>query len=306
MNNRVNFERLLKSPLDKLMSEADAVRRSFKKERVELCSIFNAKSGLCKEDCKFCAQSSYSNSKINIYKLKSQKEIISAAIKAKETGAERFGIVTSGNTLSWIELNRIAEAVSKITKDLDIKVCASLGALKKEELYLLKESGLLRYHHNIETSKWFYTNVVSTHTFEQRIKTIETAKSVGLEVCSGGILGLGEEWEDRIDIAVILRDLKVDSVPLNFLIPVNGTPFENNKKLTVDEALRSIAIFRIVLKDKPIRIAGGREDILGDSQIKGFLAGATGMIIGGYLTVAGQKIQKDRELISKVYELWKE
>ncbi|MFH1645709.1 MAG: biotin synthase BioB [Candidatus Omnitrophota bacterium] len=306
MSIRTLFEKVSKSSLSELLSEAEAVRKSYAMKKIELCCIFNAKSGLCKQDCKFCAQSSPSNSKIDTYELKSQKEIVVAAQKAKAMGAERFSIVTSGNRLNWIEINRIGEAICQIREEVGIKVCASLGALKREELYVLQECGLTRYHHNIETSEEFYTNVVSTHKFEDRIRTIQTAKSLGLEVCSGGILGLGEGWDDRIGMANTLKELKVDSVPLNFLIPIKGTPFGKREKLSINEALRSIALFRIVLQDKPIKIAGGREEILGDSQVEGFSAGATGMITGDYLTVKGQGLQNDQELISRVYELWNE
>ena len=170
---------------------------------------------------------------------------------------------------------------------------------------MLKEAGLVRYHHNIETSPNFYKKIVSTHSFKERIRTIEAAKAVGLEVCSGGIIGMGETWPDRLNMALILKKLGVDSIPLNFLVPIKGTPLEKTKSITVSDAIRTIAIFRIILKDKAIKVAAGRESVLGDFQSLGFMAGANGMLIGGYLTVKGRSIEEDYKLIRQIKEVWK-
>jgi len=297
---------LLKCPLTELISRANAVRKSCAGPGLELCSILNAKSGLCKEDCKFCAQSSRHSAGISAYPLKSKDEIVKAARRAKANGAHKFGIVTSGNRLSIKEIDVIAKATSEIKDGIGIAVCASLGALTKQELKTLKEAGLSRYHHNIETSPGFYANIVSTHGFKERIETITAAKEVGLEVCSGGIIGMGETWQDRMEMADVLKKLDVDSIPINILVPIKGTPFEHVKPLSCNEVIRTIAIFRIVLGDKIIKIAAGRDTILSDFQALGFLAGANGMIIGGYLTIKGRDIEKDRRLVKEVEKLWAE
>jgi len=264
----------------------------------------NAKSGLCAQDCKFCAQSARHKTGSSTYSLKSKGEMFAAAKVAKEIGAERFDIVTSGNTLTKDELKIITEAIHEITTKLKIKMCASLGKLSKADFVLLRNSGLSRYHHNIETSERFFPQVSTTHTFQDRIKTIKAAKDAGLEVCSGGIIGLGETFADRIDMALTLKKLKVDSVPLNVLVPIKGTPFEGRPIFSANEAIRTIAIFRIILKDKIIKIAAGRESVLKDFQALGFMAGANGMLIGGYLTIRGRKVSEDKRLVEEVKRLW--
>lgn len=297
---------LLKMPLMELISMANKVRAEFFDSKLELCNIVNAKSGLCSQDCKFCAQSQKSSTKVKTYSLKSKEEIIKAAHRAKEIGAEKFGIVTSGNNLTQRELKEITEAVSYIKNEIKIAVCVSLGALGKDELLMLKEAGLERYHHNIETSPRFYKQIVSTHDFSQRIDTIKAAKEVGLGVCSGGIIGMGETWQDRIDMALILNDLGVDSVPINILVPIKGTALQDLKPISSQDVLRTISIFRIVLRDKIIKIAAGRESALGDFQGLGFMAGANGMLIGGYLTVKGRSLSQDYKLIEEIEKIWKE
>jgi biotin synthase len=299
-----NAETFLNTPLEELVSRADEIRKEFIGNKLELCNILNARSGLCSEDCKFCAQSARHHADISTYPLKGKKEIVEAAQRAKVISAEKFGIVTSGNRLTNKELNVVTQAISEIKDKINIAICASLGALEKSQLQLLKEAGLSRYHHNIETSRRFYPYIVSTHTFDERINTINSAKQVGLEVCSGGIIGMGETWQDRIDMAYTLRGLDVDSVPLNVLIPINGTPLESVTPLSANDAIRTICIFRIILKDKIIKIAAGRETVLGDSQLKAFTAGANGMLIGGYLTVKGAALDADYALIEKIKRVW--
>ncbi|MBU2437441.1 MAG: biotin synthase BioB [Candidatus Omnitrophica bacterium] len=296
---------LLNLPLRELVFLADKARGDSLGSKLELCSIINAKSGLCGQDCKFCAQSLRYHTNIARYPLKGKEEIVRAAKAAKKNGAEYFGIVTSGGRLSKKELKEIVFAVAEITKKVDINICASLGALGREELAALKQAGLSRYHHNIETSARFYAEVVSTHKFKERLNTIKAASAAGLEVCSGGIIGMGETWQDRIDMALLLKELGVSSIPINFLVPIKGTPFESLKPLSVNDAIRTIAIFRIILKDKIVKIAAGREAVLGDFQGLGFMAGANGMLIGGYLTIKGRKIQSDHRLIKEIETLWR-
>lgn len=302
----VDKEFLLNTLLLELVSLANKTRAESVGSGFELCSIINAKSGLCSEDCKFCAQSSRYKTETQIYPLKDKKEIIAAAREAKKIGAVKFSIVTSGNRLNEKEFNTIVETVTEITNSVGIDVCASLGALEKEQLTRLKEAGLKRYHHNIETSANFYPRIVSTHSFDERVNTIKAAKEVGLEVCCGGIIGLGESWQDRIDMAWLLKELDVDSVPINLLVPVKGTALENTEPISSLDAVRTICIFRIILKDKAIKIAAGRETVLKDFQAMGFMAGANGMLIGGYLTVKGRRIQEDRQLVKEIEKIWAE
>lgn len=299
-----NPEILLKLPLEELICRANEVRRKYLGTKLELCSILNAKSGLCSEDCKFCAQSAKNCSDVSVYPLKEKTEIVAAAWEAKKTGAQKFGIVTSGNRLTDEEAGVIAEAITQIRDEVDIVVCASLGALDVRQLRGLKEAGLSMYHHNIETSRRFYPQIVSTHSFDERIKTIKGAKEAGLSVCSGGIIGMGESWQDRIDMAYTLKGLGVDSVPINILVPIKGTALESAESVSAEDAIRTICIFRIVLKDKIIKIAAGREAGLKDSQITGFAAGANGMLIGGYLTIGGRDVAEDQRLVDQVKKLW--
>ena len=237
---------LLKLSLTQLMGKADKVRKKYLGDRIELCSIINAKSGLCTEDCRFCAQSSRHKAQVSVYPLKSVEEMVKAAENAKKIGAKKFGIVTSGNRIKRAELDRIIEAISQIKKNVGISVCASLGALKRDELRKLKEAGLSRYHHNIETSPRFYSQIVSTHSFNERLDTIKAAKEVGLEVCSGGIIGMGETWQDRIDMAELLKKLKVDSVPINLLVPIKGTPMESMKTISSSTFLLTASSVRML------------------------------------------------------------
>ncbi len=297
---------LLKLPLADLIRKADKIRSKFLPGKLELCSIINAKSGLCAEDCKFCAQSRRYKANALVYPLKSVGEIVKRAKKAKEIGAEKFGIVTSGNRLTTKELEKIALIIKQIRKKIGIKVCVSLGALKIGELRALKTAGLSRYHHNIETSPRFYSKIVTTHSFKERIDTIKQAKRAGLEVCSGGIIGMGETLQDRIDMACILKKLNVDSVPINFLVAMKGTPLESLKSISCRDAIRTLAIFRVILKDKVIKIAAGRETILKDFQGLGFVSGANGMLIGGYLTIKGRELARDQRLVKEIKNLWKE
>ncbi len=294
----------VKTPLSLLLAKADRVRSLHCGKILDICSIINAKSGRCSEDCKYCAQSGHHSTSVAVYPLLSGQELLAAAFKAKADGARRLGIVTSGNRLSETELNQLTEVIKKMIRETGIEVCGSLGALTREELIKLKEAGMTRYHHNIETSARFYPKIVSTHSFEDRLKTIEASKSAGMEVCSGGIIGLGESWEDRIEMALILKKLKVDSVPVNILIPIEGTPLSGIPLISREDVIRTLCIFRIILKDKIIRIAAGRETRLKDFQGLGFMAGANGLLIGGYLTTRGRSAEEDQDFIREIRNLW--
>jgi len=298
------IEALLKMPLVELVSRADRARQKGVGTKLDLCSIVNAKSGRCGEDCKFCAQSLRHSANIPVYPLKKTEEILEAARRGQDIGAERFGIVTSGNTLSRDELQKIANTVSEIRDRVKIDICASLGKVAEKDLRLLKEAGLSRYHHNIETSPGYFPRIVTTHVFPDRLDTIKAAQKVGLQVCSGGIIGMGEDWEDRIAMAQTLKELDIDSIPINILVPIGGTPLENVRRITCADAIRTIAIFRMLLPDKVIKLAAGRESLLRDFQGMAFMAGANGMLIGGYLTIKGRDMVEDGQLIAEIKGMW--
>jgi len=290
---------LLNLPTDELIFHANSIRKE-KGLSLDICSIMPAKSGGCPEDCKFCAQSGHYKTDILRYPLKSKREILERAKYAKKIGAKRFCIVISGRKPTNKELGKIAEAISEIK---GILPCASLGRLDKHSLLILKDAGLKRYHHNVETSEKFFPNIVTTYPFKEKIRTIEYAKEVGLETCSGCIIGLGEGWNDRLAIANLLKSLDVSSIPINVLIPIKNTPLEGTPPISAIDVIRTITIFRIILKDKTIKLAAGRET-LGRFELLGFLAGANGMIIGGYLTVKGREVEEDKRLIREIEMLW--
>lgn len=302
--DRSEIDSLLLLELPELIARADRVRREESLGAVDLCSIMNAKSGMCAEDCKFCAQSAHHSTGSSAYPLRDKKDMIEAAVRAKAIGAHRFDIVTSGNALTKEEIDKIARAISEISETVGIKICASLGKLDEKSLRLLKENGLSRYHHNIETSPRYFPKIVTTHSFQERVDTVKAAKRAGLEVCSGGIIGMGETWADRIDMALLLKDLDVDSVPINILVPIKATPFESMAMLTPEDAIRTIAIFRIILGNKTIKVAAGRESVLKDLQAMAFMAGANGMLIGGYLTIKGSGVDADRRLVKEIEKAW--
>jgi len=242
---------------------ARRVREKFKGNKVDVCSIINAKSGACPEDCSFCAQSAHSQTRAHVYPLLHKEHIVEAALFAKQHGVKRFCIVTSGKGPSDKELDKICHFVSELRKH-DILPCATLGMLDPEKLTQLKESGLNRYHHNLETSEAFFSEICTTHTYQDKMKTIRAAKLLDLSLCSGGIFGLGESWEDRIEMAFALKEIGVDSVPINFLTPVKGTPLGEKEMLSPLDALKIIALYRLILPEREIRVCGGRHMTLRD------------------------------------------
>lgn len=279
-----------------LFALSNSVRMSFRGNRVDLCSIINAKSGACPEDCSFCAQSASSRANIEVYSLMNREKILEAASSAKKLGVKRFCVVTSGKKASGIDLEKICDVISEI-KNIGLLPCATLGMLGASELKELKSAGLQRYHHNLETSEAYFNEICTTHAYRDKIKTIESAKSLGLSVCSGGIFGLGESWQDRIDMAFALKEIGVDSVPINFLTPITGTPLGSREILSPTEALKIIAIYRLILPELEIRVCGGRPNTLKDKNSYIFMAGADGLLIGNYLTTPGSKPEDDLQMI---------
>lgn len=282
-----------------LLAAADRVRQEYVGDVVDLCAIVNARSGRCTEDCKYCAQSKYHKTDVEVYPLLSQEKILAKAREAEQGGAGRFAIVTSGKGMEGDrEFPKILAAIRAILAETKLKVCCSLGALTKESAQALKAAGVSRYHHNIETSRANYARICTTHTYDERIRTIEIAQAAGLEVCSGGILGMRETMQDRLDMAFALRELGVHSIPLNLLHPIAGTPLAAQKPLSPLEILQSFALFRLIAPRCGIRTAGGREVNLRDMQSMALSSGISGMLIGGYLTTGGRQYAHDRRMLA--------
>lgn len=307
--NGASFEEAMflttnQTPLDEILYWTNAVREKHFSNKISLCSIVNARSGKCSENCSFCAQSAHHKTDTEVYQLLKKDEIISRAKAAKENGSHCFGIVTSGETVQGAELDEVAEAVKIIINELDLKCSASLGRLESKDFLKLKKAGLSLYHHNLETSENFFPNVCTTHTWSERYQTIKCALAAGLEVCCGGIMGLGENFEDRVNLAIACKNLGIKSVPLNFLNAIPGTPLADTPKLSPLEILRTIAIFRLCLPDSHIRICGGRETNLRELQSHIFRAGADGMMIGNYLTVKGRNMEDDLQMLKDLGMEW--
>lgn len=264
---------------------------------VDLCSIVNAKCGLCPEDCSFCAQSVHNDAGIDSYPLMDGEELLNMALMMQEEGASKFCIVTSGKEVESEDFKRILSSIQIIRKETSLSVCVSIGMLTEESAAALKKAGASRIHHNLETSEAFFRNVCTTHSYAEKINTISTAKKAGLEVCCGGIIGMGESIRDRAELAFALRSLDIDSIPLNILNPIKGTPLYNAKPLTPVEILKTIAVFRLVNPEKNIRIAGGREKNLRELQCLSLLAGANGLLLGNYLTTPGRAPKEDIQMI---------
>lgn len=279
-----------------LFAAANRIRNLFRGNRIDICAIVNAKSGACPEDCAYCSQSSRSSSEVPVFPLADKEVVLEKAAEAKRGGAKRFCIVTSGRKVTHAEIRKIADMVSGV-RAMGLLPCATLGLLNRAELLLLKNAGLERFHHNIETSERFFPNICTTHTYGQKLETISAVKSVGLSLCSGGILGLGETWQDRIDIGMALREIGPDSVPLNFLIPIKGTRLESRNPLESVEALKIISLFRFLLPGREVRVCGGRAQTLGQFNSFVFLAGADGILSGNYLTTSGRCFEDDIRLI---------
>jgi biotin synthase len=285
------------SDLWDLFSAAGRIRERFRGNVLDLCSIANAKSGACSEDCSYCAQSVHHSTGAPIYPLISVDRMTEAAASAKRNGAKRFCIVTSGRGIdSQRDLQTIAEGIKRV-REIGLSPCATLGTLTREQLSRLKDAGLNRYHHNIETSREYFPRICTTHSFDDRIEVLRQAQSLGLSSCSGGILGMGESMDDRVRMAFTLRELNVDSVPINFLMPIQGTPLGDVEVITPLAALHSIALFRLILPDKEIRVCAGRGTALRNLHPLIFVAGVDGFMIGNYLTRSGLEPEDDLRMI---------
>jgi len=287
------------SDLHLLFAEASRIREHFKGNSASLCSIINAKSGRCPENCAFCSQSAFHKTDAQVYPLVDEEQIVTCAKGAEQNGARCYGIITSGTGIKpGEELERICRSLRRIRSETKVEPSCSLGILDTETAQLLKEAGMVTYHHNLETSRSFFPNICTTHDYEEDVETVRAVKRVGLKVCCGGIFGLGENFAHRIELAETLRELDVDTVPINFLNPVEGTRLADASFLTPTECLKIIALYRFMLPDKSLTVCGGREKNLRELQSWIFLAGASGMMTGNYLTTPGRAPEQDHQMLA--------
>ena len=278
------------------LAAAYRVRHNSFGNRVRLHFLLNAQSGLCPEDCHYCSQSKISMAEIEKYPLLSQEKILGAAERAAQLKAGTFCMVISGRSPSESVFGRVLEAVRQVKANYNLKVCACLGLLSQEQTQRLAEAGVDRVNHNLNTSESYHADICTTHEFSDRQTTVNNVKAAGITTCSGGIFGMGESDQDVIDLALSLREMNVTSVPINFLIPIPGTPFENLQQLDPRRCLRILCLFRFLLPAQEIRIAGGREVHLRSLQPLGLYA-ANSIFIGDYLTTPGQAVNQDWEMI---------
>ena len=290
---------LLNTDLKVLSYCAEQIRKKFCDSKFDMCSIINGKSGKCSENCKFCAQSAHYKTNIKEYSLLDTNSIFNVAKHNWNKKVKRFSIVTSGKKLTDEEIDLVCKTYEKIKKECNIMLCASMGLLTKQQFIKLKKSGVSRYHCNLETSRKFFPNICTTHTYNDKINAINIAKKTGFEICSGGIFGMGETFQDRIDMFFELYNLGVKSVPINILNPIKNTPFENNKILSQEEVLRTVSIARFILPDAFIRLAGGRL-LFKDKGVSLFSSGANATITGDMLTTNGTSIGEDFNTIKKL------
>jgi len=289
-------------PLDKLVERASNITEKIFGNKVEFCSIVSAKTGKCSENCKYCAQSSHYRTNIETHPLITLEELKKSALEAKQNGATRFSIVTSGKGPDKEDFDDLLEMIKAIKDIPGITACASLGIINEEQIKALKNTGCTRYHHNLNTCKSYHSEVCTTHSYEDRVNTIRLAQQYGLEICAGGIIGMGENRRQRVEMALELAELNPDSVPVNFLHPIEGTPFEVHKDaIDEEETLKTLAIFRITLPNAVIRYGGGRTLRLSpEGQELGIKLGVNGLLVGNYLTTIGTTPEQDKEMVERV------
>lgn len=296
--DRPGAEELLKAPLEELCEAANEVREKLNGNTLDTCSILNGKSGLCTENCKYCAQARGHKTGVEEYPLLTVDRIVEEGLQTAEAGVDRFSVVTSGVRVSDAEVDVLCRAYAKIHEQSDIQLCASHGLINYEQFLRLKEAGITRIHNNLETSRRFFPRVCTTHTYDDKIKTIRVAQKAGLEICSGGIIGMGEEMSDRLDMAFELRDLGVESIPVNVLMAIPGTPLQDQPLLPEPEILRTIALFRLINPTANIRLAGGRNSMTDCGRLA-LHAGANASITGNMLTTSGNTVEEDFEMFTK-------
>ena len=281
--------------LDELMQAAGTVTRRHFGNAIGMCAIYPAKVGRCSGDCAFCAQSAHHRCDVTPVQVGAldADEIVRNARLLGRSGVRRYSLVTSGERLTDAEFDKILGIFRRLREETEIGLCASLGSLTPERARALKGVGVSRYHHNIETSRSFFPQICSTHSYDDKIETLEIARQAGLEICCGGILAMGETPRQRVEMAFALQSLDVDCVPINILNPIPGTRLEGQTPPSADEILRTVAVFRLILPDKTLKFAGGRENALGDDEYRGYAAGINSMLVGNYLTTRGRAIEEE-------------
>ena len=292
---------LVDMPLDELVAAADEIRSFFCGNKFDVCTLINVKNGRCSEDCKFCAQSNHYDTDIDIYPFLSEEELLKQSNSLLDAGFKRISYVASGRKITNKEFDIVASALEQLNEERDdeFHLCLSLGLLNSSQIARLKQLNVERLHNNLESSRDYFKSICTTHSYDEKLDTIEDIICNGLMVCSGGIFGMGETFEDRIDLALQLRQLNVKSIPINVLNPIKGTPVENNEILSNDEVCRIIAIFRFINPDAFIRMAGGRT-LLGDNGRKAFQSGANAAILGNMLTTSGVGVEDDLKLLDEL------
>ena len=288
-----------KENLEQLYSSANKIREVFSGKEIDFCTIMNAKSGRCSEDCKFCAQSAHYKTDVEVYGLVSKEAALKLAKENESEGVNRFSLVTSGKGINGIEFEKVLDIYEELNKEVKMHLCVSLGIMEYEQFLKLRDKGITMYHHNLETSREYYDEICTTHSYDERIDTINAAKKAGLNICSGGIIGLGESLVDRVKLAFQLKELEVKSIPVNILNPIKGTPLENAESLSQEEILKTIAIFRFINPGALIRLAGGR-NLIDEFGKNCFNVGANATITGNYLTTSGNKICDDMKMIREL------
>lgn len=289
----------LEAPLEELQKGAGILQRHFCGNHVDFCTIINGRSGRCGEDCKYCAQAACHHTGCDEYGFLPKEEILANAKANQDAGANRFAIVTSGRALTGADFEKALNAYRTMKQTLHIDLCASHGLLTSEQLHRLYETGVTSYHHNIETSRRFFPHICTTHTYDDRIRTIKAAQKEGLCVCSGGIIGMGETWEDRLDMAISLAELGIQSIPINALMPIPGTPLEHRTQLDSRDILRTITFFRFINPEANIRLAAGRK-LLPENGATALLSGASASITGNMLTTSGSTIAEDMAMLQRL------
>ena len=293
---------LWNKPLDELIKIASSITKANFTNEIESCSILSAKTGACSENCKYCAQSQHNHAEIECHPLLDVETVVKAALSAKENGATRFGIVTSGKAPTKKEFETLLEMIRAVSAIDGLECCLSLGILSEEQVIQIKEAGVTRFNHNINTSERYYSEICSTHKFEDRLNTVKLLRKHGIDVCCGVILGMGETVEDRIDMAFTLREVKPATVPMNVLNPIKGTPLEDYiDKISEEDILKSICLFRMILPHTLLKYAGGRTLRLSrENQKLGLIAGINSMMVGNYLTTKGSDMEDDRKMLKEV------
>lgn len=285
--------------LDALCDVANEICRHWQGTEVDSCSIVNARSGMCGEDCKWCAQATRHHTGCETYNFLDEEDVLTAAEANDRAGIRKLSLVTSGRSVGKRDMERFCATFRRLSKETDLHLCASMGLLNEEEMQMLKDAGVKRYHCNMETSSKVFPTLCSTHSPEDKRRTIAAARKCGMEVCSGGIIGMGESMSDRIDFAFELAELNVDSVPINILNPIPGTPLEHTPLISEEDIIRTVAIFRFILPKKSLRFAGGRMRLSHDSMLRIMKGGMNGVLMGDMLTTVSNTIEDDRELFKE-------